>query len=425
MKPATSIKFFKSLVTFVLLLTSFELTNQNSHAHSFQTNLYPDIELKSDQLVIELWIASFLFPPFEEIRYGDNIARPTLENAGNNVIDFFNSKCPVEINGKKTSPTIEWLKFEEMDEVSHLGETADITMAKMLFKYPINEEVRKIKFSWGLWFPENSIRVINEEAQEEVSHNPNVLDMLIFVDGDAHPMYLTKEEPEYVWHAPAKTYNSTITNNSVNNVDPPTFFAVPSLSILILIIGFLLTISRPKGRPILRLSIIFISFALAIFCRNTLTVKTPLVLNNSTKKLEPNEAIDEFTKLHRGIYRAFDSESEDAIYNNLAKSVSSKLIGPLYEEIFQSLIMREEGGAFSRVNKIDYLDLKAVPENNSTNYNIFCKWQVHGSVRHWGHNHFRSNEYEAEYILSTENNLWKIASSSVSLQKRIKPPNEK
>ena len=87
--------------------------------------------------------------------------------------------------------------------------------------------------------------------------------------------------------------------------------------------------------------------------------------------------------------------------------------------------MREEGGAISRVNKIDYLDLKAAPENNSTNYNIFCKWQVHGSVRHWGHNHFRSNEYEAEYILSTENNLWKIASSSVSLQKRIKPPNEK
>ena len=155
MKSATSIKFFKSLVTFVLLLTSFELTNQNSHAHSFQTNLYPDIELKSDHLVIELWIASFLFPPFEDKRYGDNIARPTLENAGNNVIDFFNSKCPVEINGKKTSPTIEWLKFEEMDEVSHLGETADITMAKMLFKYPINEEVRKIKFSWGLWFSEN------------------------------------------------------------------------------------------------------------------------------------------------------------------------------------------------------------------------------------------------------------------------------
>ena len=53
----------------------------------------------------------------------------------------------------------------------------------------------------------------HEEEQEEVSHNPNVLDMLIFVDGDAHPMYLTKEEPEYVWHAPAKTYNSTKTQH--------------------------------------------------------------------------------------------------------------------------------------------------------------------------------------------------------------------
>ena len=249
--------------------------------------------------------------------------------------------------------------------------------------------------------------------------------MLIFVDGEAHPMYLTKEEPEYVWHAPAKTYNDTIINDVINGAQTQKVITLPAISILILVIGFLITITRPKGRPLLRLSIILISFALAFFSKNILRMETPIALDGSIEKLEPNQAVDQFTKLHRGIYRAFDSETEDAIYNNLAKSVSTQLIGPLYEEIFQSLILREEGGAVSRVNKIDYIDIKATPENNSNSFNVFCKWQVHGSVRHWGHNHFRSNEYEAEYVLSPENNLWKIASSSVNLQKRIKPPNGK
>ena len=425
MKMAMNIKRFGSLVSLIFVIFLFILARSNLSAHTFQTNLYPDIELKSDHLAIELWIASFLFPPFEDIGYGDGKTRPTLDEAGKKVLDFFNSTCPIEINGENVPPIIEWLKFEEMDEVSHLGETADITMAKMLFKYPINEEVRNIKFGWGLWFPENSVKVINEEGQEEVSHNPNILDMLIFVDGEAHPMYLTKEEPEYVWHASAKTYNDTIISDVINGAQTQKVITLPAISILILVIGFLITITRPKGRPLLRLSIIIISFVLAFFSKNILRMETPIALDGSIEKLEPNQAVDQFTKLHRGIYRAFDSETEDAIYNNLAKSVSTQLIGPLYEEIFQSLILREEGGAVSRVNKIDYIDIKATPENNSNSFNVFCKWQVHGSVRHWGHNHFRSNEYEAEYVLSPENNLWKIASSSVSLQKRIKPPNGK
>ena len=89
MKSATSIKFFKSLVTFVLLLTSFELTNQNSHAHSFQTNLYPDIELKSDHLVIELWIASFLFPPFEDIKIWRQYSQTYLRKCWQQCYRFF------------------------------------------------------------------------------------------------------------------------------------------------------------------------------------------------------------------------------------------------------------------------------------------------------------------------------------------------
>ena len=52
---------FKALL--IASLSWALLSLSESEAHTFQTNLYPDIELKEDKLVIELWIATFLFPP--------------------------------------------------------------------------------------------------------------------------------------------------------------------------------------------------------------------------------------------------------------------------------------------------------------------------------------------------------------------------
>ena len=416
-------KPFIPFVVLAFLFISIFFTSKLS-AHTFQTNLYPDIELKKDHLVIELWIATFLFPPLEGINYGDNKPRPTLDKSREQIESFFNSNCPVFINGKKVPPNTQWLKFEEMEEVSHLGENADLTMAKMLFHYPASEEVRNIKFGWGLWFTDQAIKVETENGEETISHNPNILDMLIFVGGEAHPMYLTKEEPEFTWHAPARIITDNVEIASIEPIKKLDA-GIPIISICVLVIGFFLTITRQRGKTFLRLSIIILSFIVAFILRNTLVIETSQSSETLAKNLDPSSAADLFTKLHRSIYRAFESESEDAIYNNLAKSVSQKLIGPLYEEVYQSLILRDEGGAISRINRVDYIEVNAIRIEDSNDFKIYCKWQVHGNVRHWGHSHKRSNEYEADYTLSVENDLWKIASSSVNLQKRVASPNGK
>ena len=416
-------KPFIPFVVLAFLFISIFLTSKLS-AHTFQTNLYPDIELKKDHLVIELWVATFLFPPLEDINYGDNKPRPTLDKSREQIESFFNSNCPVYINGKKVPPNTQWLKFEEMEEVSHLGENADLTMAKMLFHYPASEEVRNIKFGWGLWFTDQAIKVETENGEETISHNPNILDMLIFVGGEAHPMYLTKEEPEFTRHAPARIITDNVEIASIEPIKKVNA-GIPIISICVLVIGFFLTITRQRGKTFLRLSIIISSFIVAFILRNTFVIETSQSSETLAKNLDSSSAADLFTKLHRSIYRAFESESEDAIYNNLAKSVSQKLIGPLYEEVYQSLILRDEGGAISRINRVDYIEVNAIRIENSNDFKIYCKWQVHGNVRHWGHSHKRSNEYEADYTLSVENDLWKIASSSVNLQKRVASPNGK
>ena len=53
----------------------------------------------------------------------------------------------------------------------------------------------------------------------------------------------------------------------------------------------------------------------------------------------------------RNIYGAFDAASEDEIYDLLATSVDTALLDELYGEIYESLILRSEGGAVCRIEE--------------------------------------------------------------------------
>jgi hypothetical protein len=410
-------EYIKGLTLGASLITSLSLSE--SQAHTFQTNLYPDIELKEDKLVIELWIASFLFPPLQHINYGDGKERPNEKSDPMKIESFFNDTCPVSINGINQMPQLEWLKFEEMEEVSHLGQTTDLTMAKLKFNYPIKEDVRNIKFGWGLWFPDEPVTVKDPESLETVSHDPNVLDMLIFVEGDAQPLYISKAEPEFIWHAEPKVFSESPVN-TINAAKDTRTTQIPLASILILFVGLLLFIKAARSNVAVKISVAAAACICSLIFKDSLMIEFNPSDGSRAPELNNEKAKDTFTKLHRGIYRAFESETEDAIYNNLAKSVTHNLVGPLYEDIYQSLIMRDEGGAVSRVNRIEYLDIQTGQDEKHEKHQVSCNWQVHGTVRHWGHNHFRSNEYEADYELAVENGLWKISSSTVNMQKRVR-----
>ena len=79
---------FKGLLASSLIFTLLSLSE--SQAHTFQTNLYPDIELKEDKLVIELWVATFLFPPLQHLNYGDGKERPNEKSDRKKIESFFN-----------------------------------------------------------------------------------------------------------------------------------------------------------------------------------------------------------------------------------------------------------------------------------------------------------------------------------------------
>ncbi len=408
----------RPLIALLAALAALCLAPSSARAHAFQTNLYPDIQLNSNDLSIELWIITSLFPPLEHLDFRDGKPRPSAEEARESIESYFAATCPITVNGIARPPALMSLSFEEIEGGDHLGAPLDFTFAKMRLIHPFAGEAKTVKLRWGIWFPDGAIEVVTEEG-EQVTHDPNVLDTLIFLPGDQYPIYLTKADPEVIWHKPPEEFGDASLVVAPAPPPPPpakriarptaaTFICLALTPIVFFGLPFLPRPVRAMGAVALLVGA-FLSFDLP-----PAEIETPMTAAT---------AEDEFLRLHRGIYRAFEADSEDAIYNRLAASVDGPLLDRLYQEVYQSLIDRQDGGgALSRVASVDYIATEAKPDEASGGWLLQCTWRVHGIVRHWGHAHRRSNEYQADYILAPRGEGWKIAAAVVNLQKRVPAP---
>lgn len=226
---------------------------------------------------------------------------------------------------------------------------------------------------------------------------------------------LTVDEPGFTWHAPADGGASRFLEvpqavAAVDNVTLPIWAVI--LFATILMAG--VTVSRNR----------FIGLIVGfVGCLTTVAAATldvaPIVLSeNEAAAPTADEALAIFDPLHRNIYKAFDFNRESDIYDALARSVDGVLLDSLYDEVYQSLIMREEGGAVSRVEEVRYLD-RAVAEIAAGEFSVRARWQVDGAVFHWGHAHERTNEHEADYTIVRTAAGWRIGASRMLEQKRV------
>jgi len=139
---------------------------------------------------------------------------------------------------------------------------------------------------------------------------------------------------------------------------------------------------------------------------------------------EEAEAREIFAELHGNVYRAFDYETEDAIYEALARSVAGELLDDIYKEVYRSLVDRDSGGALCRIENVEILrsEMETVAEDSILDHARFrmsCDWRVVGVVQHWGHAHRRTNEYGAVYTLESFEDEWRISGVEMRDQKRV------
>lgn len=132
-----------------------------------------------------------------------------------------------------------------------------------------------------------------------------------------------------------------------------------------------------------------------------------------TPEVETARADEIFQVLHRNLFRSFEFTKEGDVYDALSQSVDGKLLDDLYLQLNDSLKMQEQGGAVSVIEQVDLIE-----GNRRENRNYFssvepgfvyrCKWDLVGTIEHWGHIHQRTNHYDATFDVQAIDDEWKI-----------------
>ena len=130
----------------------------------------------------------------------------------------------------------------------------------------------------------------------------------------------------------------------------------------------------------------------------------------------------DFTKhtatLLQNIYRAYDYGDQSDVYDALAHSVNGPLLDELFLKIQSGLRMQEQGGAIANVQEVRIVSIKPALDNPES---LDCKWNVTGTVEHWGHIHTRENQYSARIKLDvSEKGRGRISKFEVTNEKRVR-----
>ena len=340
--------------------------------------------------------------------------------------EFFGGLETVEIDGLPVKPILKRIEF--VPAVDALGFAQPELFAPdivLLAVYPCKGRPKRVSLVWEL-FPIDPLGAATGRPSDTV--------LLAELDAYAERrmVVFTREEPEVVWHAPAKPVVQQV--QPVVTAVESTRIPIPLLSLGIVVVwGFaLLGLRAVSVKRSVRRSAWWCSVgavALAACFHNLAVVSVAAPWGKTVQLPGAPEATEIFTALQRNVYRAFDYKTESDDYDVLAQSVAGELLDQVYNEVYQSLIMRDQGGAVARVYSVDILDTEMLsaglrPDFGDLAFRLRARWQVYGVVAHWGHFHSRTNEYDALYTVAQLDDAWKIVGVEVLEQRRIDADDE-
>lgn len=240
------------------------------------------------------------------------------------------------------------------------------------------------------------------------------------------------EEPEYVWHAPREGLRERGVP-AITTVEQPTL-PIPLLSLPIAVAWLVIVgVARSSHawprlkRPVALLTLPVI--CVAAYAHGAWNVHVPAPWKPAHEPPPEKEAIAIFQSLQRNIYGAFEQLDEDGVYDVLAHSVDGDLLDEVYNEVYQSLILRDQGGAVARVKGVEILDANldssgVLDTEQAAAFHVRSRWRVHGAVYHWGHIHSRTNEYRALFTVAQCAGNWRITAINNMEQQRVPMPGD-
>jgi len=119
------------------------------------------------------------------------------------------------------------------------------------------------------------------------------------------------------------------------------------------------------------------------------------------------------------VYRAFDVRDESRVYDRLAVSVTGEQLSKIYLENRKALEFENRGGARAKVDEVKVLAVNDVRQAEDKGFITNASWTVSGSVSHFGHTHYRRNQYHARVTFLNDGGYWKILNIELIDEKRL------
>lgn len=136
-------------------------------------------------------------------------------------------------------------------------------------------------------------------------------------------------------------------------------------------------------------------------------------------RVQRSQAAGIMKALLSNVYAAFGLRDDEATYDSLATAVDGPLLRTLYLQLRRSLMMSEQGGAKSRVERIDPVSTRLI-RSADEDFEVEHRWRMTGTVEHWGHIHTRENEYAARIVVKAVDGFWKMSRVTFTDQKRVR-----
>ncbi len=206
-------------------------------------------------------------------------------------------------------------------------------------------------------------------------------------------------------------------------LNAPQNIPVPWLSIVCFLLGTPLAwLGWIRGSKLWGslLAIGFLIFAVVLWPGAIWEFPSPL---SRSPRLSNSQAKAIFTSLHANIYKAFDFRQESEIYDALAVSIQGDLLREVYLQIQEGLKMQEQGGAISRISEVSLLEGEMQSADGlfdgAQAFAYRGRWNVAGTVEHWGHIHQRTNQYEGVFTIEAVDTAWKVTNIELLDQRRV------
>ncbi|NIS81999.1 MAG: hypothetical protein GTO14_17730 [Anaerolineales bacterium] len=187
--------------------------------------------------------------------------------------------------------------------------------------------------------------------------------------------------------------------------------------VILLVSAILLSLlPAARRRGILICTVALLAGALVGYSVPRIPVSEKLVSRSSPSKQEGSRILQ---GLLLNTYRAFSLEEEEAIYDQLARSVTGDLLADVYLQNQNVMKIDEADGATGIIDRLDIKSIESVERVEEGGVAIVASWDVYGSVRHWGHVHYRCNAYKAQVTILPTQHYWKIAHVQLLEEERI------